>query len=173
VIAAISGMYFWFIHSAKMAANPVSGYRDDWYGASPVSFPLWPLIETIFRRGETALALAKELAYVSLILAAVFLLARHYRAIVVRFPLDACAFAFSVWFLFSYNSPYSLSEFPRVTVLCIPFACYLFKEFLTDRFHVPVWAVISVCLSVAVFSALSAHNVNESTRYLMQLARRT
>ena len=169
----VRGVPLLFIHRARVASDPITGYSEDWYGNSPVSFPLWPIIVTISRGTETSGALAKELVYALLILAAVFLLAGNYRAVAAKLPLDCLAFSLSAWFLFSYNAPYVLSEFPRLAVLCIPFACYLIWQFLAARYRVPRWSVFAICLAVAIFSALSTHNVSDSAKYLMRLTHGT
>jgi hypothetical protein len=152
------------------ASDPLGGYSPDWYGRSPLSFPLRPIIVTLARGTDDVMAAAKQLAYIAMVVISLGLAARQWwlseSADREKLRLDALAFLLSAWFVLSYNASYGLSEFARLAILCLPFASYSIWQVLEARYRIPLRGVTIACVMVAVFSALSSHNVVASVHYL-------
>lgn len=169
IVLPLLALYLLLLRNPATAVNPVTGYRDFWYSGSPVSFPLWPIVNGIVHTEEPPTIFLKELPYILMILAAVLLAIRHFRSLAADFPFDLATFLFSAWFIFSYNSFAAFEEFHRYCLLAVPTACFLLWRAFRTR--IPAWTVTALCVFFSVASALSTAGLRESFAYLRSLVR--
>jgi hypothetical protein len=102
----------------------VKGYdKADWNGGIPLTVPLVAIVKDALSGRATALSLARTALWIVLILASAAVIPgkRSWREYLRKFPVEGVFYALYLLFLFTYNSYWARSQFPRFAIPIIPF----------------------------------------------------
>lgn len=148
----IGGLYVWPL--LRYLGNPfanVQGYdQADWNGGIPLGVPLVAIVQDALAGRATKLNLCRTVAWVAAVAVAVILaLSRKaLRAQLVKVPVEAIFFALYAVLLFTYNSYWARSQFPRFAIPVLPFVILAFLPWIPkNRALLWTWGIFSAVLT--------------------------
>ena len=148
----IGGLYVWPL--LRYLGNPfanVQGYdQADWNGGIPLGVPLVAIVQDALAGRATKLNLCRTVAWVAAVAVAVILaLSRKaLRAQLVKVPVEAIFFGLYAVLLFTYNSYWARSQFPRFAIPVLPFVILAFLPWIPkNRALLWTWGIFSAVLT--------------------------
>ncbi len=153
--------------------NPLAnaaGYRGDWQGASPVTFPFLAIAQSFLREGWHARELLPGIFWLAVAAAAILAAIRNrgFREYVRTHPVESVTAGLYLLFLFSYNSVYARTDFPRFLVPILPVCLLAVHPWLPKR-RALLWAGGAVCGVLA--GAAATHGAWYAITYMVYLVR--
>ena len=166
VVAALGALYLApIIFAAKDPWAPINGYAEDWYSASPITLPFYPLLREAVTGGAAWTNHLKNGFYVALTLLGVATLWKRRRKAFADPAGQAESFFFLLFagFCVSYNSYGAYVDYPRYSTPLIPQSVLG----LRSRFF-RGWVPLLTSAAAGLVSALSALNVRAVLHMLLQ-----
>jgi hypothetical protein len=166
VVAALGALYLApIIFAAKDPWAPIDGYASDWYSASPITLPFYPLLREAMTGGAAWTNHLKNGFYIALtLLGAVTLWKRRHKAFAdLAGQAESSFFLLFAGFCFSYNSYGAYVDYPRYSTPLIPQSVLG----LRSRFF-KGWVPLLTGAAAGLVSALSALNVRAVFHMLLQ-----
>jgi hypothetical protein len=152
------------VFAAKDPMAPVTGYADDWYSASPITLPFYPLLREALTGGWPWTYHLKNGFYVALtIFGLVTLWKRRRQAFAdAAGQVESSFFLLFAAFCVSYNSNWAYTEYPRFSAPIIPQCVLDLRSRLLNS-----WVVLPMSVVAGLFSAMSALNVRAVLHMLL------
>ena len=170
LIAAVlisSAIGFLYILPLKVyLGNPlanVKGYdQADWNGGIPLGIPLVAITEDALAGRATPLNLARTALWIVVILgsAALMLSKRSSREYLREFPVEGVFYVLYVVFLFTYNSYWARSQFPRFAIPILPFVVLSLLPWIPKDRRV-LWGFGLFSAALSAFETVGFLNVLE------------
>lgn len=153
---AIGALYLmpFFLQGDLMA--PANGYAADWYNASPLTFPFYPLLRAALTGGTYWTNHLKNGFYVALTIFGVVTLWQRRREAFADLSSQVESTFFLVYALFcvSYNSPWAYADYPRFSSPLIPQSVIGLPSRLLNA-----WVLLPMSVLAGFLSGVSALNV--------------
>ena len=166
VVGVLGAIYLGpLVMAAKDPMAPVNGYAGDWYSASPITVPFYPLIREALSGGAPWSNHLKNGFYIALTVFGVVTLWRRRRTAFAdpASQVESGFFLLFAGFCVSYNSYGAYVDYPRYSSPIIP------QSVLAVRARVlATWVLLPISAAAGLMSAASAMNV----RSLLQMLAR-
>jgi len=152
------------VFAAKDPLAPVNGYADDWYSASPITLPFYPLVHAALTGGWPWTYHLKNSFYVALTIFGVATLWKRRRKAFanVAGQVESIFFLLFAAFCVSYNSNWAYTEYPRFSTPIIPQSVLDLRSRLLNG-----WVILPMSVVAGLLSAMSALNVRTVMHMLL------
>jgi hypothetical protein len=144
------------IFAAKDPLAPVNGYADDWYSASPITLPFYPLVREALTGGAPWTNHLKNGFYIVLTIFGVLTLwkRRHKAFADLAGQVESIFFLLFAAFCVSYNSFGAYTDYPRYSAPIIPQSILDLRSRLLTQ-----WVMLPMSVAAGLLTAASALNV--------------
>ena len=144
------------IFAAKDPMAPVNGYAGDWYSASPITLPFYPLLREALTSGAPWTNHLKNGFYLAITMFGVVTLwkRRHKAFTDLAGQAESIFFLLFAGFCVSYNSYGAYADYPRYSAPITPQSIMDLRSRLLSH-----WVVIPMSATAGMLSAVSALNV--------------
>jgi hypothetical protein len=157
VVGTLGAIYLApLVMAAKDPLAPVNGYADDWYSASPITLPFYPLLREALSGGAPWSNHLKNGFYIALTVFGVVTLWRRRRTAFTGLAsqVESSFFLLFAGFCVSYNSFGAYVDYPRYSAPIVP------QSLLGIRARrLASWVIFPISAAAGLVSAASAMNV--------------
>lgn len=139
------------------------GYNHaDWNSSSPVTFPFVAIIHNAFKGGATKLNLARTAMWIVFIVVAAIMGfgSGRVREYAKEYPAEATFWGLYLIFLFTYNSDWARSEFPRFAIPLVPFSAFALKRWIPKNYSLLLIVVVLAAALSAIETLGFVHVVS-------------